>query len=186
MKMTLILIFLLAIVGIELYSISIDQDCLDAVNVMIGTDYSVDGFYGDREKKKYRPIESPTIVDDTPVSYTPVHNSPVSYTPVYNSKPPQRLPAPPPIKRICCRACGGDGKINVSPVCPTCNGQRKVVDQERTRQNAANDIARSIRRKQAYKPKTYYKYCPFCNGRGKVRQVDNCRECGGAGSLIQR
>lgn len=95
-------------------------------------------------------------------------------------------PAPPPIKRIRCRACGGDGKINVSPVCPTCNGQRKVVDQERTRQNAANDIARSIRRKQAYKPKTYYKYCPFCNGRGKVRQVDNCRECGGAGSLIQR
>lgn len=95
-------------------------------------------------------------------------------------------PSPPPIKRIRCRACGGDGKINVSPVCPTCNGQRKVVDQERTRQNAANDIARSIRRKQAYKPKTYYKYCPFCNGRGKVRQVDNCRECGGSGSLIQR
>lgn len=95
-------------------------------------------------------------------------------------------PAPPPIKRIRCRACGGDGKINVSPVCPTCNGQRKVVDQERTRQNAANDIARSIRRKQAYKPKTYYKYCPFCNGRGKVRQVDNCRECGGTGSIIQR
>jgi len=95
-------------------------------------------------------------------------------------------PAPPPIKRIRCRACGGDGKINVSPVCPTCNGQRKVVDQERTRQNAARDLARSIRRKQSYQPKTYYKYCPFCNGRGKVRQVDNCRECGGSGSLIQR
>lgn len=95
-------------------------------------------------------------------------------------------PAPPPIKRIRCRACGGDGKVNVSPVCPTCNGQRKVVDQERTRQDAAKDFARSIRRKQSYQPKTYYKYCPFCNGRGKVRQVDNCRECGGSGSLIQR
>ena len=176
MKMTLILISLLAIVGIELYSISIDQDCLDAVNVMIGTDYSVDGFYGGREKKKYRPVESPTIVDDTPVAHPPV------YTP----KPMKRIPSPPPIKRIRCRACGGDGKINVSPVCPICNGQRKVVDQERTRQNAARDLARSIRRKQSYQPKTYYKYCPFCNGRGKVRQVDNCRECGGSGSLIQR
>ena len=95
-------------------------------------------------------------------------------------------PNSPPIRRIRCRACGGDGKVNVSPVCPTCNGQRTVVDQERTRQNASRDLARSIRRKQAYQPKTYYKNCSFCNGRGKVRQVDNCRECSGIGMLTQR
>lgn len=92
----------------------------------------------------------------------------------------------PPIRQIRCRACGGDGKVNVSPVCPTCNGNRKVIDQERTRQNVARDIARSVRRKQGYQPKTYYKNCPFCKGRGKVRQLDNCRECSGTGVLTQR
>jgi RecJ-like exonuclease len=95
-------------------------------------------------------------------------------------------PPSPQLRRIRCRACGGDGKVTVAPVGPTCNGQRKVVDQERTAQNASRDIARSIRRKRVPQPKTYYKNCPFCHERGRTRQVDNCRDCGGSGSLIQR
>ena len=92
-------------------------------------------------------------------------------------------------QRVHCRACSGKGVKTGWATCPTCNGQRKVVDQARTAQNAVSGIVNGMARGRHSRPprsRTYYMSCPSCNGKGRIPRQEGCGQCGGSGFLLKR
>lgn len=81
-----------------------------------------------------------------------------------------------------CRTCRGDGKIDVWSICPICNGRCRIVDHTKTARNVKVDRLFNRRNNRL---QVYYKNCPSCKGRGKLKQIDNCHECAGTGSIVR-
>ena len=105
--------------------------------------------------------------------------SPAPYSGGQVQQPPVRRPV-----RLRCRACKGQGKIYVWPTCPACLGHCKIVDYARTEQNNRRRNNRSFNRNN-HNQRVYYKNCPSCGGRGKLKQINNCHECVGRGSIVR-
>lgn len=162
--------------------------CLGALIVIAVLGACIESCVGGKKSPGNAP--APTYTESASVTVQ-TGTSPVREGPGNVSRPPQpTVPIRVVEQCIRCKNCSGKGTKNVWTACPTCNGQKKVVDQARTAQSAmqgiANGLAHGRGSRKPPRPKTYYISCPSCKGKGKFSHQERCDKCVGNGFLLKR